>query len=188
VNTYEPSAVIIIVWTVLYAMSIILLVAVFVKKASERVNVIVNFASFVVNVFAPSLAIVYVEKLNLAYLSADVAIVVHVVFTLLSCSTLVAWGIILAAIGMWKGGLKPVEIFILEICPIAAFLTIVVAIWDPAWFICRDNYLHDIRIWYIWPGTIKAPISYFRITLAVLIFGVTSAKGFLEKEKEPANS
>lgn len=56
---------------------------------------------------------------------------------------------------------------LMYVAPLVAFATIVAASYNAPWFVTRTAYETPLLVAWIWPATVAAPITYFRVGLAV---------------------
>lgn len=155
----------------------------------DLLNLYFCFINYFLDVFAPGLAIIYLRKYKMPLetldhdtevkIRTDRAIVSHVLMTLVTCLTLMSWGLLLLFIG-WgsqkeKGGW---EIFQLSFIVLTIFVPFIVALYATfasKIFINVDSYLKaekKEKEGFLWPPflhLVKAPISICRIILIVLI-------------------
>ncbi len=169
----------VMLWGLLYVLVIVVPIVTAWKRKDMEPSVYVNAVSLVILVFLPSISIPkYAVSNGLARNPNEVRAIIHIMFTFVACTNSILWYIVLNTIGALKGVRRNGWLILYEIVFfLAAIMTLLVALWCPESFIAAKHYGilgngkfgDPVYITWVWPETIDAPISYFRIILAALM-------------------
>ena len=112
----------------------------------------------------------YTGRFGLRSQKWDREIAIHLTYLLTSCITVVLWGIILIYKAGTTGGVSWFQIIVIELIAMIGVGALIHSGLGQEGFVRRENYRNDIRIHSIESiHLIDAPISYWRIALAISI-------------------
>ncbi|MFC2108091.1 hypothetical protein ACFLS5_01355 [Candidatus Bipolaricaulota bacterium] len=146
------------------------------KRKVDALAQVVYIVSYLINLLLPYVAVWYFDRILIGseepfiHVSrVDLVIIIHMTLTFLSASLLVIWGAILGFQAARGERSSITTAILLPITWIAGAATIATVLVDPGWFMEPSAYaMNDVLPW-IWPATIDAPVTFFRMGLAATI-------------------
>lgn len=158
-------------WILLYVAVFVVIVSRIKGGSPSLIPGILYLVSYLLNALAPSIVGRYIEvyggDMGMQLRNSDVAVTVHLALTLISAGILFTGALFGGLAAMTTGNTPLPRKILYAFGPITSVGTVAAAIAYPHWFVNYGNYVVDKAIPWIWPLTIDAPISYFRVFLCL---------------------